>query len=50
MELLVEWVNHELERRHREDELERYENIIEAVDDGVYALDPKGTSSSSIRR
>ncbi|MFY4812430.1 PAS domain S-box protein [Haloarcula sp. AONF1] len=42
MKLLVEWVNHELERRHREDELERYENIIEAVDDGVYALDSEG--------
>ena len=40
--LLVEWVNHELERRHRENELERYENIIEAVDDGVYALDSRG--------
>ncbi|MFU1780630.1 PAS domain S-box protein [Haloarcula japonica] len=42
IELLVEWVNRELERRHREDELERYENIIEAVDDGVYALDSEG--------
>ncbi|MDT3436660.1 PAS domain S-box protein [Haloarcula sp. 1CSR25-25] len=42
MNVLVEWVNHELERRHREDELERYENIIEAVDDGVYALDSEG--------
>ncbi|RLM89930.1 PAS domain S-box protein [Haloarcula sp. Atlit-7R] len=42
MKLLVEWVNHELQRRHREDELERYENIIEAVDDGVYALDSEG--------
>ncbi|KAA9398203.1 PAS domain S-box protein [Haloarcula sp. CBA1130] len=42
MKVLVEWVNHELERRHREDELQRYENIIEAVDDGVYALDSEG--------
>lgn len=42
LELLVEWVNRELERRRREDELERYENIIEAVDDGVYALDSEG--------
>ena len=42
LKLLVEWVNHELQRRHREDELERYENIIEAVDDGVYALDSEG--------
>jgi len=42
LDLLVEWVSRELERRHREDELERYENIIEAVDDGVYALDSEG--------
>ena len=42
LDLLVEWVNRELERRHHEDELERYENIIEAVDDGVYALDSEG--------
>ncbi|WP_336329196.1 PAS domain S-box protein [Haloarcula sp. CGMCC 1.2071] len=42
LELLTEWMNRELERRRREDELERYENIIEAVDDGVYALDSEG--------
>ena len=42
LELLTEWMTRELERRRREDELERYENIIEAVDDGVYALDSEG--------
>jgi PAS domain S-box-containing protein len=42
LELLTEWMNRELERRSRENELERYENIIEAVDDGVYALDSEG--------
>lgn len=42
LELLVEWVSRELERRQRERELERYEDIIEAVDDGVYALDSEG--------
>lgn len=42
LELLAEWVSRELERRHRQTELERYEDIIEAVDDGVYALDSEG--------
>ncbi|WP_241692970.1 PAS domain S-box protein [Haloarcula limicola] len=42
VELLVQWVSDELKRRHREAELERYEDIIEAVDDGVYALDDEG--------
>ncbi|WP_135304459.1 PAS domain S-box protein [Haloarcula amylovorans] len=42
VELLIQWVSDELERRRRETELERYEDIIEAVDDGVYALDSEG--------
>ncbi|WP_324756940.1 PAS domain S-box protein [Haloarcula montana] len=42
IEVLIQWVSREVERRHRETELERYENIIEAVDDGVYALDDEG--------
>ena len=40
--LLAEWVGRELERRRRERDLERYEDVIEAVDDGVYALDAAG--------
>jgi PAS domain S-box-containing protein len=42
IELLIAWVNREFERRDRERNLERYEEIIEAVDDGVYALDGTG--------
>jgi PAS domain S-box-containing protein len=42
IELLIAWINRELERRDRERSLERYEEIIEAVDDGVYALDETG--------
>jgi PAS domain S-box-containing protein len=40
--LLVEWVGNEIERDQREGELQRYADIIEAVDDGVYALDDDG--------
>ena len=40
--LLAEWVSRELERRQRKADLERYEDVIEAVDDGVYALDETG--------
>ena len=40
--LLAEWTSHELERRQREADLEQYENVIEAVDDGIYALDETG--------
>ena len=40
--LLAEWVSRELERRQRATDLERYENVIEAVDDGVYALNETG--------
>jgi PAS domain S-box-containing protein len=39
VELVVGWIETELERRERERELERYEAIVETVDDGVYALD-----------
>ncbi|MFC7020290.1 MULTISPECIES: PAS domain S-box protein [Haloarcula] len=42
IELLAQWVSRELERRQREADLERYEDVIEAVDDGVYALDETG--------
>ena len=40
--LLAEWTSRELERRQRERALEQYENVIEAVDDGIYALDETG--------
>ncbi len=40
--LLAEWTSRELERRQRNADLERYENVIEAVDDGIYALDETG--------
>ena len=40
--LLVEWVGNEIEREQRETELQRYADIIEAVDDGVYALNETG--------
>jgi len=40
--LLSEWVSWELERRQRKTALEQYEDVIEAVDDGVYALDETG--------
>ncbi|WP_136716241.1 PAS domain S-box protein [Halorientalis salina] len=42
VELVVEWLSFELERREREQELERYETIMETIDDGVYALDDEG--------
>lgn len=40
--LLAEWTSRELERRQRKDALEQYETVIEAVDDGIYALDETG--------
>ena len=42
IKLVAQWVGAELERRHRFEELERYETILEAVDDPVYALDTDG--------
>jgi PAS domain S-box-containing protein len=42
IELLVEWVSYELDRREREAELERFETIVRAVEDGVYAVDDEG--------
>jgi len=42
LRLLAEWTSRELERRQRNADLERYENVIEAVDDGIYALDETG--------
>ena len=42
IELLIEWVSYELERRDREQELGRYETIVRSVDDGVYELDDEG--------
>jgi PAS domain S-box-containing protein len=42
IELLVEWVSYELERRERDRDLSRYETIVRAVDDGVYELDEAG--------
>jgi len=41
-QLLAEWTSRELERRQRKADLEQYEDVIEAVDDGVYALDETG--------
>ncbi|MFB6185148.1 MAG: bacterio-opsin activator domain-containing protein [Haloarculaceae archaeon] len=43
IELLTEWVSHELERRRRERHLERHEAVVESIDDGVYELDADGT-------
>jgi len=40
--LLAGWTSRELERRQRKADLERYETVIEAVDDGIYALDETG--------
>jgi PAS domain S-box-containing protein len=42
IKLVAQWVGAELKRRHRFEELERYETILEAVDDPVYALDTDG--------
>ena len=42
VKLVAQWVGTEMERRHRFEELERYETILEAVDDPVYALDADG--------
>jgi PAS domain S-box-containing protein len=42
IKLVAQWIGAELERRHRFEELERYETILEAVDDPVYALDTDG--------
>jgi PAS domain S-box-containing protein len=41
-QLLAEWTSRELERRQRNAALEQYETVIEAVDDGIYALDETG--------
>jgi len=35
-------VGYELERRERERELERYETIVQSIDDGVYEADADG--------
>ena len=42
VKLIAEWIGTEIERRHRFEELQRYETILEAVDDPVYALDAEG--------
>ena len=42
VELVAQWVGSELERNHRLTELERYQTILEAVGDPVYALDADG--------
>ncbi len=39
---IARWTGVEIERRRRFEELERYETILEAVDDPVYALDADG--------
>ncbi len=40
--LLAAWIGTEIERRRRLADLRRYETILEAVDDPVYALDTDG--------
>ncbi|MFB6193842.1 MAG: PAS domain S-box protein [Halobaculum sp.] len=40
--LLAQWIGSEMERRRRVSELERYETILDAVGDPVYALDADG--------
>jgi PAS domain S-box-containing protein len=40
--LVAQWIGIEVERRRRVEELERYETILEAVGDPVYALDADG--------
>jgi PAS domain S-box-containing protein len=40
--LLAQWIGSEMERRRRVSELERYETILDAIDDPVYALDAEG--------
>ena len=42
VKLIAQWVGTEIERRCRFEELERYETILEALDDPVYALDTEG--------
>jgi len=42
IEVLIEWVSYELERREHDRELGRYETIVRSVDDGVYELDTEG--------
>jgi len=42
IEVLIEWVSYELERREHDRELGRYETIVRSVDDGVYELDAEG--------
>ncbi|AAV48366.1 putative 22-domain light- and oxygen-sensing histidine kinase [Haloarcula marismortui ATCC 43049] len=42
VELLAQWLGNELGRRRRVEDLERYESIVEAVDDPMYALDTDG--------
>jgi PAS domain S-box-containing protein len=42
VKLVAGWIGTEIERRHRSEELERYETVLEAVGDPVYALDAEG--------
>ncbi|ELZ44177.1 light- and oxygen-sensing histidine kinase [Halorubrum coriense DSM 10284] len=42
VKLIAKWLGTEIRRRERFEELERYETILEAVDDPVYALDTEG--------
>ena len=43
--LIAQWVGTEVRRRQRSEELRRYETILEAVGDPVYALDTEGRFS-----
>ena len=40
--LIAQWLGTAIQRHRRIEELERYETILEAVDDPVYALDAEG--------
>jgi PAS domain S-box-containing protein len=42
VKLIAQWVGTEIERRRQFEELERYETVLEAVGDPVYALDADG--------
>ena len=39
VDLMSQWVSYELERGDRERELERYESVLESIQDPIYAVD-----------
>jgi len=40
--LIAQWIGNEIERERQFEELQRYETVIEAIDDPMYALDSEG--------